>query len=115
MIDTPVSIILIIIKDIAVGRVIVINGTNEFLIITIIKCPAIRFAFSRSISVRGRIINLINSIITNATIRILGLDLGTKWIKEFSILNFIILIIIEINKITEIDKVNAGIVFNVNT
>lgn len=48
-----------------------------------IKCPEIKFADNRIDSVHGRIISLINSIITIKFIRNFGELSGTKWLKVF--------------------------------
>lgn len=46
------------------------------------KWPAIILAVRRMASVRGRIINLINSIITINGISIIGVPCGVKWEKK---------------------------------
>jgi len=115
IIETPVSITLMIEKQTLAHRLFNINGTKPLPIISIIRCPAIKLAINRNISVNGRITNLINSINTKATIRELGLDFGTIWIIVFLVLNMAILIKIEINITIEIDKVNCGKTLKVNT
>ena len=47
-----------------------------------IKCPEIKFDDKRIDKVQGRIINLINSIITIKCIKNLGEFNGTKWLKK---------------------------------
>lgn len=46
-----------------------------------IRCPAIIFAVNRIERVIGRIINLINSIITIKGINIYGVFNGVKWVN----------------------------------
>lgn len=60
------------------------------------KWPAIIFAVKRIARVSGRIINLMDSIITIKGIRMVGVPGGVKWerrlFKKLNILNIIILI-----------------------
>lgn len=60
------------------------------------RCPAIIFAVSRIASVNGRIINLIDSMITINGINKVGVPWGVKWesvlFKKLKILYIIILI-----------------------
>jgi len=46
------------------------------------KCPAIILAVNRIANVKGRIIKLINSIITRNGINIKGVPWGVKWEKN---------------------------------
>lgn len=46
------------------------------------KCPAIILAVRRTVKVRGRIIELISSIITRIGSRGAGAPLGTKWVAQ---------------------------------
>jgi len=56
------------------------------------RCPAIMFAERRIANVKGRIIKLIDSIITMKGIRIIGVPWGVKW-ANMSLIKFIILYI----------------------
>jgi len=46
------------------------------------KCPAIIFAVKRIDNVKGRIIKLIDSIITINDISIKGVSVGVKWVNK---------------------------------
>lgn len=48
-------------------------------------CPAIIFAVSRIISVKGRIKDLIDSIITIKGIKAGGVPVGTKWAIKYPV------------------------------
>lgn len=60
------------------------------------RCPVVIFAVNRIARVIGRIINLIDSIITIKGINKIGVPWGVKWekrlFKKLKILNIIILI-----------------------
>jgi len=64
------------------------------------KCPAIRFAVSRTDRVIGRIRLLTNSIITINIIKALGVPCGTRWY------NIMFVFFIQPNNINLIQKIN---------
>lgn len=70
------------------------------------KCPAIMFAESRMARVNGRIISLMDSIITINGIKIKGVPWGVRWAKrsfiKFNILNIMILV----HKVREREREN---------
>jgi len=52
-----------------------------------IRWPVVRLALRRILRVKGRIIFLISSINTSKGIRRKGVDIGTKWAKDFCVWN----------------------------
>lgn len=70
------------------------------------KCPAIILAVSRIAKVKGRMINLIDSMITIKGIKINGVPEGVKWERK-SLIKFIILNkIIPNHKVRDRDRQN---------
>jgi hypothetical protein len=59
--------------------VVILNDIRKFPSRDISKCPAIKFAVSRTQSVIGRIKLLVNSIITIKGINGVGVPCGTRW------------------------------------
>jgi len=80
---------------------------NEFPKRDIKRCPAIKLAVSRTQRVIGRIILLVNSIITINIIKGFGVPWGTKWAKTWLVFFVHPNSIKEVHKINEIGRVTV--------